>query len=73
MTTPATERDAPETVTIKRADQADLLAVFRIEQRAFSQPWPFTAFDGFVGEAGFLVATKPGDVDTAGSDRRGRR
>ncbi|MFC4358344.1 GNAT family N-acetyltransferase [Halobium salinum] len=73
MTTPATEPDAERdsTVTVRQAEQADVLAVYRIEQRTFPQPWPFSAFDSFVGERGFLVATKPGDVVTAGSDAKG--
>jgi ribosomal-protein-alanine N-acetyltransferase len=41
---------------IRRAERADLLAVYRIEQAAFPQPWPFGAFEQYLGEAGFLVA-----------------
>jgi ribosomal-protein-alanine N-acetyltransferase len=65
VTTPATERDgeraSSDRVAIRQAERADLLEVFRIEQRTFPQPWPFAAFDGFVGERGFLVATAPGE------------
>lgn len=41
---------------IRRAERADLLAVHRIEQTAFPQPWPFGAFEQYLGERGFLVA-----------------
>ena len=54
VTTPAPSRDAsPE---IRPAEQADLLAVYRIERSAFPQPWPFSAFEQYLGEPGFLVA-----------------
>jgi ribosomal-protein-alanine N-acetyltransferase len=43
---------------IRQAVQADLLAVLRIERASFDQPWPFSAFDRYVDEPGFLVATK---------------
>lgn len=42
--------------TVRRAVRADLLAVFRIEKRSFPQPWPYAAFERFLGEPGFLVA-----------------
>jgi ribosomal-protein-alanine N-acetyltransferase len=38
------------------------LAVYRIEKTSFPQPWPFAAFEGFLGEPGFLVATVNGRV-----------
>jgi ribosomal-protein-alanine N-acetyltransferase len=41
---------------IRRAVRADLLTVYRIEQAAFPQPWPFGAFEQYVGQPGFLVA-----------------
>jgi ribosomal-protein-alanine N-acetyltransferase len=44
-------------VVIRQAEQADLLDVLRIERATFPQPWPFSAFESFVGEQGFLVAT----------------
>jgi ribosomal-protein-alanine N-acetyltransferase len=48
---------------VRQARRADLLDVFRIEQSAFPQPWPFAAFERFVGQPGFLVAeTATGDV-----------
>ena len=47
----------PETWTrIRRTERADLLAVHRIEQATFPQPWPFGAFEQYLGEPGFLVA-----------------
>jgi ribosomal-protein-alanine N-acetyltransferase len=46
-------RPAPE---IRPAVRADLLEVFRIEQASFPQPWPFSAFEGFLDAPGFLVA-----------------
>jgi ribosomal-protein-alanine N-acetyltransferase len=42
--------------TVREAVQADLLAVYRIETESFPQPWPFGAFERYVGEPGFLVA-----------------
>lgn len=41
---------------IRPAERADLLAVIRIERESFPQPWPYDAFEGFLGEPGFLVA-----------------
>lgn len=38
------------------------MAVYRIEKTSFPQPWPFAAFEGFLGEPGFLVATVDGRV-----------
>lgn len=55
MTTSASEPGQPAP-TVREAVDADLLAVFRIEKASFPQPWPFTAFERFVGEPGFLVA-----------------
>ncbi|MFC7071851.1 ribosomal protein S18-alanine N-acetyltransferase [Halovenus rubra] len=53
MTTTAPERSTP---TVREAERGDLLAVYRIEESSFDQPWPFTAFQGYLGERGFLVA-----------------
>lgn len=44
-------------ISIRTAERADLLAIVRIESESFPQPWPYTAFDRFLGEDGFLVAT----------------
>ena len=49
-------------VEIRGAVRADLLSVFRIETRSFGQPWPYTAFERFLGAPGFLVAEAAGDV-----------
>ena len=43
-------------VRTREAARADLLAVFRIEKASFAQPWPYRAFERFLGEPGFLVA-----------------
>ena len=47
---------------VRQAERADLLAVYRIEQEAFPQPWPFGAFEQHLGDPGFLVAEAPGGV-----------
>ena len=44
-------------VAIRQAERADLLDVFRLEKSTFPQPWPYAAFESFLGERGFLVAT----------------
>jgi len=48
--------------TVRRAERADLIAIYRIERTSFDQPWPYAAFEGFLGSAGFLVAADPGVV-----------
>lgn len=58
MTTVAPSADE-EGPTVRQAERADLLAVFHIEQESFPQPWPFSAFEQFLGEPGFLVAQLP--------------
>jgi len=51
--------------TIRSAERADLLEIHRIEQSVFPQPWPFSALESYLGEAGFLVAeTDDDDVPT---------
>ena len=50
--------DDPDTPSIRPAERADLLAVVRIENESFAQPWPYDAFDRFLGEPGFLVAVE---------------
>jgi ribosomal-protein-alanine N-acetyltransferase len=54
VTTVAPGADRPH---VRQAERADLLAVHRIEQSAFPQPWPFSAFEKYLGEPGFLVAS----------------
>lgn len=41
---------------IRQVERADLLAVLRIEQESFPQPWPLEAFEQHLDEPGFLVA-----------------
>ncbi|MFQ3293517.1 MAG: ribosomal-protein-alanine N-acetyltransferase [Halobacteriales archaeon] len=43
-------------VRIRTAERADLLGVMHIENESFPQPWPYDAFNRFLGEPGFLVA-----------------
>ncbi len=43
-------------VAVRQAERADLLAVRRIEQASFPEPWPLEAFEQHLGEPGFLVA-----------------
>lgn len=54
---------------IRQAERADLLAVYRIEKDAFPQPWPFGAFEQYLGEPGFLVADRGGVVGYVVADR----
>jgi ribosomal-protein-alanine N-acetyltransferase len=49
-------------VTLRPAERADLLSVYRIERECFPQPWPFSAFESFLDEPGFLVAVDDGIV-----------
>lgn len=49
-------------VAVRRADRADLLAVYRIEKASFPQPWPYAAFERFLGAPGFLVAEDGDEV-----------
>ncbi|WP_459193076.1 ribosomal protein S18-alanine N-acetyltransferase [Halosimplex sp. J119] len=75
MTTVAPDESADPDVRIREAERADLLAVFHIEQEAFPQPWPFSAFERFLGEPGFLVAQVRDEEDsretaTVGDDGR---
>lgn len=51
---------------IRRAVQADLLDVYRIEKLVFPQPWPFSAFERYLGEPGFLVRER--EVTVQGLD-----
>ena len=57
----------PADVTIRDAERSDLESVVNIERAAFDQPWPYTAFERFLGESGFLVA-----VDGESAARRSR-
>jgi ribosomal-protein-alanine N-acetyltransferase len=64
-TRPPAHRDAP---AIRPAERADLLAVYRIEQDAFAQPWPFGAFEQYLGSEAFLVAAGEAVVGYAVAD-----
>lgn len=60
---------APESAgspTVRRAVRADLLAVYQIERTAFPQPWPYSAFERFLEEPGFLVAVHDGENGESG-------
>ncbi|MFB6073598.1 MAG: GNAT family N-acetyltransferase [Haloarculaceae archaeon] len=65
MTTTAPSGDPPR---VRRARRADLLSIHRIEQSAFPQPWPFSAFESYLGEPGFLVAEPPAETPSPGVD-----
>lgn len=54
--------DRRDDLLVRPARQADLLSVFRIEKATFSDPWPFSAFERFLGESAFLVAERDGDI-----------
>ena len=49
-------KPAADTASIRQATRADLLAIYRIEKQVFDQPWPYAAFEKFLGEPNFLVA-----------------
>jgi ribosomal-protein-alanine N-acetyltransferase len=53
VTTVVSPEESPR---IRPAERVDLLAVHRIEQATFPQPWPFGAFEQYLDEPGFLVA-----------------
>jgi ribosomal-protein-alanine N-acetyltransferase len=66
VTTVPVDGESGPGVRVRQAERADLLAVFHIEQEAFPQPWPFSAFERFLGEPAFLVA-QVGDAETGRS------
>lgn len=41
---------------IRKATRTDIFDIFQIEQASFPQPWPFQAFERFIGKPGFLVS-----------------
>lgn len=49
---------APDDTVVRRATRADLIDVYRIEKSSFAQPWPYSAFETFLDEPGFLVAVR---------------
>jgi len=65
VTTPRSVYTTRDGTKIRRAERADLLAIVRIENDSFPQPWPYDAFETFLGEPGFLVAETP-DSNVAG-------
>lgn len=62
MTRPVSSVNADEGFSIRPAERADLLAITRIENESFAQPWPYDAFERFLGIPGFLVALENGGV-----------
>ncbi|MDQ2051190.1 ribosomal protein S18-alanine N-acetyltransferase [Natronolimnohabitans sp. A-GB9] len=62
MTRPVSGADDGSGLSIRPAKRADLLAVVRIENESFPQPWPYDAFERFLGEPGFLVAVQNGEI-----------
>lgn len=56
---------------VREATRADLLEVFRIERASFPQPWPYGAFEGFLGRPGFLVAERREGDDGVDVGERG--
>lgn len=52
----------PADVTIRDAEQSDLGSIVDIERESFDQPWPYTAFERFLDEPGFLIATRDDGV-----------
>ncbi|WP_137283971.1 GNAT family N-acetyltransferase [Halorussus salinisoli] len=69
MTTTHAEDDGD--VRVRQAVQADLLAVLRIERASFDQPWPFSAFERYLGDPGFLVAVTGGESTGTLADEQG--
>jgi ribosomal-protein-alanine N-acetyltransferase len=61
VTTTAPIDDHPPS-DVRPAERADLLAIHRIETKSFPQPWPYDAFERFLDEPAFLVATTPTGV-----------
>jgi len=61
----------PAGVSVRQAVRADLFEVYRIEKDSFPQPWPFSAFERFLEEPGFLVAIADdaGDAGDGGIQR----
>jgi ribosomal-protein-alanine N-acetyltransferase len=45
---------------VRRVERDDLVSIHRIEKASFPQPWPFSAFERYLDESGFLVADSTG-------------
>ena len=56
-------------IEIRPATRADLLEIIGIETDVFSQPWPYIAFEQFLGSQGFLVAEDEAVVGYIIADR----
>ena len=55
--------DSPvDEVAIRQATRADLLSIYRLEKRVFSEPWSVSAFKRFLCEPAFLVAERNGQL-----------
>ena len=52
--------------SVRQARRTDLVSIDRIEQASFPQPWPYSAFESYLGEPGFLVADGPTDGEVVG-------
>jgi ribosomal-protein-alanine N-acetyltransferase len=62
VTVSPTGEESGGRATVRPAERADLLEVFRIEKASFPEPWPYAAFERFLDEPGFLVAARGTDV-----------
>jgi len=60
-------------VTIRPADRADLLDVLRIERTAFSEPWPYAAFESVLDAPAFLVAVGEAEQRAASDEASGEK
>lgn len=49
-------------VQLRRVREEDILQIYRLERRCFSQPWPFEAFYRHLESRAFLVATDGNDI-----------
>lgn len=66
MTPSTADPNDPPAFNLREATRADLLDIFRIEQASFPNPWPYRAFEQFVGEPGFIVACGDGSMGSDG-------
>ncbi|WP_049985192.1 GNAT family N-acetyltransferase [Halobellus rufus] len=60
-------------VTVRPADRADLLDVLRIERDAFSEPWPYAAFESVLDAPAFLVAVGEVEQRSASEEASGEK
>lgn len=59
MTTRETD---PAPVVLRPAERADLLDVYRLEQRCFPSPWPYQAFLAHLDAPAFLLALVDSEI-----------